>query len=182
MIITYLYRTIAARLSVILILLIGQFLIIDRLAAHGTGTLQVIGEPTGPYLLTVWTSPDPVRVGELHVTVGVAEPDLGVPILDAEIKVRVLSLDSGEPTMVARATSKESDNKYLYEADFYPQVSGQYLVTVISKGRTGSGSVDFNLEIMPYVETQWLKIGLAGLALFLFAALRFRALIVGKTY
>ena len=42
--------------------------------AHGTGTPQLLNAPTGPYLLSVWTDPDPLRVDEAHVVVAVVEP------------------------------------------------------------------------------------------------------------
>ena len=29
--------------------------------AHGTGTPQLLNAPAGPYLLSVWTDPDPLR-------------------------------------------------------------------------------------------------------------------------
>ena len=58
--------------------------------AHGTGTPQLLNAPSGPYLLSVWTDPDPLRADEAHVVVAVLEPATREPIVTGvEVTVRL---------------------------------------------------------------------------------------------
>jgi hypothetical protein len=46
-------------------------LVVANTRAHGIGTPRVVNQPAGPYLLSAWTDPDPLRMDETHVVVGV---------------------------------------------------------------------------------------------------------------
>jgi hypothetical protein len=148
------------------------------ISAHATGKMQLASEPAGPYKLTVWTSPDPARVGELHVATAVVLAEDATPVLDAEVVVELIS-ESGEgPALSAPASTDDSDNKFLYEAIFEPSSSGLYLVKVLVTGSNGEvGEVAFGLELEPAAgfDPLWLVpvfLGLGAIVLLWFARLR----------
>ena len=85
-----------------LFLLIAGLSWTTGVVAHGTGAPQVINADSGPYLVSVWTEPDPARVGELHVTVGVAEPETQEVVVDAQVEVALAPL-GGETAVVLSA-------------------------------------------------------------------------------
>lgn len=152
-------------ICIIVVLLLSGLPTIGQVSAHGGGTLQISGEAAGPYLLTVWTSPDPARVGEVHVTIGVSNPNDRTPILDATIVVEVSPMNTYGKLIVSNATRKDSANKYLYEAHSSLQESGHYLVTVTSSGAQGSGTVQFELEVLPVSAINWVTMWFVGLAM-----------------
>ena len=99
--------------------------------AHGTGTPQLLNAPAGPYLLSVWTDPDPLRADEAHVVVAVVEPETQEFIVsDVTVTVRLRSL--ADPT-VERVETAETDstNRLLFAAEFNDRVTpGRWQVGV----------------------------------------------------
>lgn len=130
--------------------------------AHGGGVPQLVNEVAGPYWVSVWTSPDPLRVGQVHFTVSVAEPgegeEAGPPILGATVRIRLSSAEVEEAiTTVAR--NEQSANRLLYEADATVPAEGPWTATVFVTGTEGSGQADFDLQIQPAPGTNWFLIG-----------------------
>lgn len=133
--------------------------------AHGGGTPQLIDVRAGPYALWVWTDPDPLRVGQMHVSVAVAEPETQAPILDAQVTVQIELPGEGTTPLTADATGTAAANKLLYVAILEPPVEGQWLVTVSVAGPAGSGWTDFEVPVLPPRPVNWGLIGGAGLGL-----------------
>ena len=84
-------------------------------------------------------------------------------ILDAEVGIEVLA--GGETAVLSGpATTEQSVNKLVYEADFDAPEAGMVTVVVVVNGRYGTGDVSFDLEIVPAKTTiNWLLIGIGGL-------------------
>ncbi len=161
-----------ARLSAALISVLGGMLIVGLASAHGGGTTQLSGVAAGPFWLTVWTSPDTVRVGELHVTVGIGGVDgaPNVPVLDAVVEVEIAAQSEEGVSLSSVATTEQSSNKFLYEVDFVLPESGLYLVTVKVSGADGQGSGSFDLEVLPAETSDWLGLMVVGGSLAALAA------------
>jgi hypothetical protein len=118
--------------------------------AHAGGKMQIASEDAGAFKLTVWTSPDPARTGEIHVAVAVASAETALPILDANVHVQLISLsDQGDP-LTEQATTEDSVNQFLYESIFDIQAEGLYSVTVtVSEADGQEGQVTFELQVEP---------------------------------
>ena len=54
--------------------------------AHG-GKLQRELASAGPYLVSVWTQPDPARVGGLDLSTAILRSDTRAPVPDAAMRV-----------------------------------------------------------------------------------------------
>lgn len=123
------------------------FLAAQTAFAHTEGKLQLAAVTAGPYQLSVWTSPDPAEVGEVHVAVSVVLAEDASPVLDATVLVQMTELDSG--TMLASsATTEESENKFLYEAVLTPDIPGTYQVEVsVADNAERSGEASFELMV-----------------------------------
>jgi hypothetical protein len=140
-------------LGLALLLLLG----IRPAVAHGGGTPQLTNAEAGPYLVSVWTEPDPIRVGELHVTVAVLESpepsssgrEGGDLVLDATVQVDVKPVSREGQTLVAYATRENAVNKLLYEADLDLPSEGQWRVGIQVEGPAGIGSAGFDIEAAP---------------------------------
>jgi hypothetical protein len=160
------------------ILIIGFFLfslllIGNSVEAHTDGKLQLASEQAGPFNLTVWTAPDPARVGEVHVALAVVLAENAAPVLDADVMVEMAPLQSDGSSFEEPAKTENSDNKFLYEAIFNVAQAGDYLVTMKVDDEAGkSGEAFFELELLPEDSFNWLLLvpvilGLAAISLLL---------------
>jgi hypothetical protein len=144
------------------------------LAAHSGGTIQLSAAPAGEFELTVWTAPEPVRVGELHVIVGVAISGDGALLVDDALTIRVTAASGLSAPVTAVASREQSDNKFLYEAELILTDSAWYQVTVaVSHPDHDGGEVFFNIEALPAgavnVSYAWLAaVPVAAVILWLF--------------
>jgi len=105
-------------------------LAVQPVRAHITGTPHLVNAPAGEYLVTVWTAPDPVRVDDFHVIVGVTRPEDPSLVLGETVMVTAAPVDGRSPAVTAQATHEQSDNKFLYEAYLEVEEEGLYEVTV----------------------------------------------------
>ncbi len=115
--------------------------------AHGGGTPQVVAVPVGPYALSVWSQPDPPRVGTLHLTAAVFRPGGAAdePVTDARVTA-YLTASHGE-TLEVPLTHAQAANPLYYEADVRLPAAGRWTVTVVVDGPNGGGEVAFDLEV-----------------------------------
>ncbi|UCG25209.1 MAG: hypothetical protein JSW55_04205 [Chloroflexota bacterium] len=136
------FRTLSLVLGLFSLLLLSP-----TVAAHTEGTMQLAAEPAGPYMLTVWTSPDPAEAGELHVAMAVVLAEDASPVLEADVLVRLTPEDGG-PVVSGPATTEDSENKFLHEAILEVPYGGEYLVEIFVEGADGGvGEASFPLMV-----------------------------------
>lgn len=139
--------------------------------AHGGGTPQLTNAEAGPYWVSVWTQPEPLRVGQAHITVAVSEPgdspggrrEAGSPILGALVQVEFKPLDRKGETLAAAATHEGAANKIFYEADLDLPATGRWQVAIGVEGPAGAGSASFDTDVSPPSTFNWTWIGGLGL-------------------
>ncbi|HCB48063.1 MAG TPA: hypothetical protein DEP47_00715 [Chloroflexi bacterium] len=120
----------------------------DPVGAHTAGKMQLSAAPAGPYKMTVWTSPEPATLDELHIALAVVLAEDASPVLDAEVLVQLIPAD-GSLVLEEPATTEDSENKFLYEAIFEPATPGLYQVDIQVSGTDGAtGNTSFDLEIV----------------------------------
>ncbi len=120
----------------------------DPVGAHTAGKMQLSAAPAGPYKMTVWTSPEPATLDELHIALAVVLAEDASPVLDAEVLVQLIPAD-GSLVLEEPATTEDSENKFLYEAIFEPATTGLYQVDIQVSGTDGAtGNTSFDLEIV----------------------------------
>jgi hypothetical protein len=123
--------------------------------------MQLAAVPAGPYKVTAWTSPDPARVGEVHVAVAVTLAEDASPVLDAEVSVMLNPLGDGSP-ISAPATTDNSENKFLYEAILTTEEGGTYETIISILGSDGAhGDASFELEIESDSSVNWFLVSSA---------------------
>lgn len=153
-------------------LLIGccLFVLAPQIAAHGGGELIAGPIAAGPYTLSVWVNPPIPRAADaIHYTVGVASPEDGQPVLDAEIMVEMVSTGNSTLAASAPATTEQSINKLFYETDVQVSEPGLYETTFFVAGPAGEGSLAVDIMVEPPSRINWLVIGLTGLAVIIIA-------------
>jgi hypothetical protein len=125
--------------------------------AHGGGTPQLAIVEAGPYRVSTWTQPNPIRVGVLHVTVAVFEApapgaragETGPLVLDAQVHVTLTPLGHAADTLTAQATRQNALNKFFYETDLELPSQGQWQAVIQVQGPAGGGSADFQIQALP---------------------------------
>lgn len=136
-----------------LILLAALTSVARPVQAHGGGTPQLVNSPSGPYLVSVWTQPDPVRVGKFHITTAVTKQsetrEAGDLVLDATVRVQAQPLDPSGESLTAFATRENAVNKLFYEADLELPSAGKWRVLVSVEGPAGAGTATFDIEALP---------------------------------
>lgn len=146
------------------------FLIVEIVGAHahGGGKPQFLNTPSGPYLLSVWTDPDPWRVDEAHVIVGVSDPATREPIVtDVNVRVRLQSI--ADPSIVLeQIAGTDNVNRLFYAAELNNQITeGRWRVSVSASGVMGEGEeIDFEIEVEPARGFNWLWIGVGAMVAF----------------
>jgi hypothetical protein len=125
--------------------------------AHGGGEPQLVNAQAGPYRVSAWTQPEPIRVGTMHLSIAVSESpgpgsggeETGDLVLDAAVQVQMNPMSRPGPGLVTSASREDAVNKLLYEADMELPAEGQWQVVISVEGAAGTGSASFNIEVLP---------------------------------
>lgn len=119
------------------LLLAGVLFLAPPLEANG-GTVRISRAPVGPYLVTVYSSPTPLRTGEVDVSVLVQDSAQQVRAPVVVVDARPLSLVEGATAEPIRrtATRAEATNKLFQAAKFDVEASGEWAfrITVADAG------------------------------------------------
>ncbi len=140
--------------------------------AHSGGTSQLNREPAGPFMISAWTLPETLEVGEINLIILVTtrgESGVDDYILDADVRVTLTNRDSGE-TKTVTATHEDATNKLFYESYTEIESEGRWQteIAVQSGGETGSAGFSFEVGEVP-AGTSW-PIYAAGAAVIASAA------------
>ncbi len=149
--------------------------------AHAAGTPQLSNVPAGPYRVYVWTDPEPLRVGDMHLSVLVTMvPESGDatdpqqperPVEDARVTVQFVPADGqGEP-LTWHPVPQESLGTTYYELDATLPTPGDWVFKIQVEGPEGEGTVDFQDEVVPAREVNWGLLAVGALILLLAVAL-----------
>jgi hypothetical protein len=110
------------------------------LRAEADGGLVRISQPVGPYTVTVFSAPTPLRVGPIDLSVLVQRD--GTPVLDLPVS---MVLRNGDTRLEAPATHAAATNKLLYAAPLLLPAAGRWVVNVT----VGVESVGFEMDAEP---------------------------------
>lgn len=151
--------------NLLFISLLLLVLVAPRLRAHGIGKAQLLNEPAGPYLISAWTDPDPLRADEAHVVVGVSDPNSRAPIVSGvEVTVTLTSV-ANESVVITEVAGTDNVNQLLYAAEFNDRLSeGRWRVDLAVTGEQGAGQpAGFTVDIQPARGFNMLWLGIGGL-------------------
>jgi hypothetical protein len=117
----------------------------EGVRANG-GTLRVARAEIGPYLVSVWTQPDPPRVGRLDVSVAVMRPADGTAVLDATPSVAAQATGDQTPPVTERAVLGGGGTPLLYHAELELSRPGRWRVTVTVPPAPEPGGASFEID------------------------------------
>jgi hypothetical protein len=103
-------------------------------SARGDGGTVRASERCGPYRVTAFSSPVPLRAGPVDVSV-LVQDDRTRAVADVPVTVRVSPAGRAGPTMTRAATTEAATNKLLKAALFELPTAGTYDVAVEVNGQ-----------------------------------------------
>ncbi len=140
--------------------------------AHGGGTPRLTDVPAGPYRLYAWTQPEPLRAGEVHVTIGVtladsqaattAGGDLVQPVTDATVTLRFIPPSNHESAAIERVATVGGVGAVYYEADASLLTAGTWQFIIDVQGDAGAGQAEFTEVLLPMRSVNWTLLGAGG--------------------
>jgi len=142
----------------------------EQAGAHG-GKLQRGLAPAGPYVVSVWTQPDPARVGALDISAAILRADTREAVPNAEI--RVAARGSAASQSVEERGRPPGGGLFdllappLYHAKLAIPTSGRWHLIVSVAGPAGRGEVGFDMDVAPPLAIPWGLIAVSGSVSFL---------------
>jgi hypothetical protein len=141
--------------------------------ARGDGGAVRYSELHLDRIVTIFTSPTPLRTGPIDISILLQDADTGMALTNVPIDVHAELLDARgvrQMALDARATSNAATNKLLCAAELNLPKPGRCRIEVSVKGLS-SGPIGFDVDVEeglpPWVETSiWMGWPLVAIALF----------------
>ena len=122
-------------------------LAVPRSVLANGGVTQLDRQPAGPYLLSVTTSPTPLRTGTGDVSVLVERSDTQDIVLDAQVSVAAEPILGNRSAVLFSATHDQAINKLLYSANVDLTESGRWQFVVQVAGNLGDATAAFQTNV-----------------------------------
>ncbi len=144
--------------------------------------MQIADQPVGPYRVTVFTSPSPLKAHIVTDVSVVVTDSAGKSVPDAAVDVAIAPAGSTLAPAHTAATHELATNKQFYAANVTFPTAGTWNVVVRIAGPAGGGDVHFTSDVSPNV-FGFTPLGLVltlcfigAVAVMLVVALRFKAM------
>lgn len=100
---------------------------------------------SGPFVITVFAAPVPLRAGPVDLTVLVQTRDALQPVLDANVSIRL----NGASQIVATASRSSAQNKLLYAATLDLPQPGEWKYTILARSSAGQAAISGAFQADP---------------------------------
>jgi hypothetical protein len=149
-------------------------------AARADGGRLRLHESAGPFVVTLFTTPDPLTQGTADFSVAVERSGDGGGnrglVQDADVTLILTPPDTAalpaRQPLVLAATHAEASSTFLQAANFTLPAAGVWKITVVVRQGADAGECSGQIEVLPYRvatdETAW-QVAAIPLALLLFA-------------
>ncbi|MDG2093867.1 MAG: hypothetical protein P8J89_01170 [Phycisphaerales bacterium] len=156
-------------MTLIRLLIPATILLVSSIAQADSGIVR-ISSVQGPYRITVFSEPTPLRVGLVDLYVMVQEAESDTPVLDATISMFLEHENDNVSSMLVEATRETATNLLLYSAKFDLPESGEWTVETSVMDEDLESRVKFTFEAgppLPPILDMWPWFVFPGIALLL---------------
>jgi hypothetical protein len=122
-------------------LLFGSLLLAG--VAHGDGGVLRLSQASGPFVVSVFTAPEPLRAGSAEVSVLVQAR--GTVLVDAAVELRLRAPDGTTQTLAAT----RANNQLLRSALVELRIPGRWALEVTARPEGASATVSCDLDVAP---------------------------------
>jgi hypothetical protein len=143
-------------------------LVLTGVARADGGTLR-LSRASGPFVISVFTTPEPLYAGPADVSVLVQAREGTAVVLDAAVELRLRAPDGTEQALLA--THAAATNRLLQAAPVELRAPGRWLLTVTARRGDTVATVSCALAVArasPRLGSQWLPLGLPAVCVLLF--------------
>jgi hypothetical protein len=138
--------------------------------AHADGGALRLERPAGPFIVSVFTAPEPLRVGRADVSVLVQRRGDGDLLLGATIRLRLRAPDGVEQTLLA---SHEMATNRLFQSAWVELPSpGRWQLEITVRHDADEASISCELPVdspAPPLAAHWVPLALPPFLIVLFA-------------
>jgi hypothetical protein len=106
-------------------------------ALFADGGAVLSRQESGPFVITLFAAPLPLRAGPIDLTVLIQTHDTLRPVLDADVNIRL----DGASQIVAAASRSQAQNKLLYAATLRLPQPGEWKYTISVHSRAAQGTI-----------------------------------------
>jgi hypothetical protein len=124
-------------------------LMLGPIAARGDGGVVRLRQASGPFLISVFTAPDPLRAGPLDLSVLVQDQSSGETVLEATVDLALQPMDRDGPPLLARATHERATNKLLQAAVMNIPAAGRWGLRVDVRRGPDEATATAELHVAP---------------------------------
>ncbi len=114
--------------------------------AEADGGALRLSEQIDGYRIAAFTTPTPLRAGQVDISVLVQDAATGEPESGVQISIKVRRHDNPGAALIQRATTQTATNKLYYAATFNLPEAGWYSVEVSIVGALGETQARFDVE------------------------------------
>ena len=151
----------------ILFAAITLFALATKAGADG-GTVQ-LAQTAGPFVVTVFTAPTPLRAGPVDISVMVQNQLDQQPVLDGQVLVELRSEDG--VVVRAQAMRGQAQNNLLYAALINVPEPGRWALEVTTSRGQSSAKVNGNIKVgsaSGFLLSYWRSLALPSIMIVLF--------------
>ncbi len=116
-------------------------------SAYADGGAVQLSEVRGPYRVSVFTSPTPLRAGPVDISVLVQNASTGMVVVDAEVTIKLHPIDRPNELLVESANRANATNKILLAAAFDLPRPGSWETKLEIYSSLGKEEFDCRLEV-----------------------------------
>ena len=148
---------------------LGVWIVLLGGVAYADGGTLRLSRASGPFVVSVFTTPEPLRAGPADVSVLVQARDGGAMVLDAAVGLRLRAPDGTEQQPAA--THAAATNRLLWAANVTLPVPGRWLLEVTVRRGDDAATVAGTLEVAaaaPRLAAQWPALALPVVLVALF--------------
>jgi hypothetical protein len=124
-------------------------LMLVPIVASADGGVMRVREPSGPFLISIFTASDPLRAGPLDLSVLVQDRGSGETVLDATVDLALQLPDGDSTPLLVRATHDRATNKLLQAAMVTLPTAGRWRLRVEVQQGPDEGTATTDLKIAP---------------------------------
>jgi hypothetical protein len=119
-------------------------------SAHADGGRLRLHAPAGPFVVTLFTTPDPLRADDADFSVALERASSGALVSDADITLILTPAAEGERGRIElQATRAAATSAFMQAADVKLPHPGSWKVTVAVRQGSESGECSTTLDVLP---------------------------------
>ena len=118
--------------------------------AYADGGRLRLHEPAGSFMVTLFTSPDPLAQGQADFSVAVEQRDSAGLVENADVTLILTPIDGNGARLVLHASHSGATSRFLQAANFTLPHSGVWDLTIVVQQGIAVGRCSGQIDVLPH--------------------------------